>query len=333
MSTKATNPQTKAVLSAAEQIVYALAPFVAAVLLTLTSFINAEFKLDLSFKYVANSVITAVSLLAFYFPFRSIFKTKFLSRDRITKKVFQYSVRASLVYNGHYREFIAFSEIEFKERREKFINRNLQLVDMTYSQFLEQYKFSIAEINKDKNLSKRQKKMLRKIILVTRFIKIQNPDKVLPGTEHGTEFKRVRSSMQRQNTSNTVIKILRAGLTAFAIIGIFFTVDYTQTVMGIITAVALRIFSGIMQILIACYAANRIVNVAYFNELSEKNQYMDDFIEYQGLREEYRAMLQSLKDHKDDDDDSIPEIVVAKVTKEVEVVKEIFVPMEDKSDE
>ena len=330
--TKTRSPKQRNFISSAEQIIYALAPFAAAVVLTFMSFVDAEFKFDFSMKYTAKSVLTAVLLLAFYFPFRAMFKNYFLKKPRIANKVFQYSARASLVYNGHYREFIAFSEVEFKERREKFINRNLQLVDMTYREFLDRYKFSIHLINQDDNLSKRQKVMLRKIVLLTKFIKPQNPDKVLPGTEHGTEFRRVKSSMERKNMSNSVSKVLRTGLTAFAIIGIFFTVDYTEAPLAIATAILVRLFAGIGQILIACFAANRIINIAYFNELSEKNQYMDDFIEYQGLRDEYNALVTAIKNQQENQD-GFSDIIVTKVEKEVQVIKEVFVPSKEESDE
>lgn len=282
-----------------ERIVYITIPLLATIALTLLPNINAGLDISFSTKYITNSVLTSCLLLLFYFPFRTVFTAMFLSKPRMVSKTFEYSLRVSLVYDNHLSDFDKFCDYEYNERKKRFVERNLQIVSFDYDEFVEKYKFSIYKINKDKSLSIRQKRSLTKIVIYLRFIRRQNYEKVLPGTEYGTEFIRIKSNMNKRSILTGSRKIFTTVIMAFATVGLVFTTDFSQSAFSIAMQILTRILAGGTQILMALFSANSLVNKTRFSELSEKNLFIDEFIEYAKLKDEFNVLLKSV--HKNDD--------------------------------
>lgn len=283
-----------------EKIVYIAVPILATVILTLLPSVSVGVNITFDTKYITNSILTAALLLLFYFPFRTVFVAMYLTKPRMVSKTFEYSLRVSLVYNNHLSDFDHFCDYEYEQRKEKFIKRNLQIVSFSYKEFIDKYAFSRIKVMRDKELSLRQKKSLIKIITYLHFIKRQDYEKVLPGTEYGTEFQRIKSNMDRKSVISGSRKIVTSVLLGFATVSLVFTTDFSQGAFSIVMQILTRVIAGGAQILLALFSANTLVNKTRFAELSEKNLFIDEFIEYAELKSDFDALVNSVRTEKEE---------------------------------
>lgn len=269
-----------------EKLVYLLLPLILTVAIVLLPFVNSDLTFTWSVKYIGNSILTAIVLLSYYFCFRTLFNGMYLNSKRIRDKSKEYSVRSTLIYSGHLSKFDEFSDYEYNLRRTKFINRNLQTVPFGYDEFIDRYKFSCKNIRKDSTLSRNQKHLLIMLTLKLKFIKRQDYEKVLPGTECGTVYRRVKSSMDRMSKLTTTKKVFTTTLLSILTVAYWFTLADDLTIERLIAEILLRVIASMLQILSALFSAKRIVNKSYFSELSEKILYMNEYIEWDNLSSE-----------------------------------------------
>lgn len=312
-------------MSLVERAVYITIPLVAAIATVLISYVSADAKFGVTPKdYIVTSLTTAGFYMLFYFPARALFKDMFMNKVRIQAKVLEYSVRSTLVYNGHLKSFADYCEVEYERRKQRYIERNLQIVDIDYSAFVSKYKFDKNLVKEDEELSKKQKKALIKIIIFLPRIKKQDYESVLPGTEFGTEFKRIKSSEDRTSKFYTTKKVITSTALAFATVSLVFTVDTSVSPLAIAIQIIVRIAGGATQILFALWHANKMVNKSYFNELCEKNMFIDEFIEENKLNNELNGIMLSAKKSLEDAGGTmivVKEVVIQEIIKTEEPAK------------
>ena len=306
-----------------EKTIYLLVPFVATAIVILMQYYTWGAIFSFSTSFVASSIVTAGVMMAYYFPSRTLFKDMFVARKRIQNKLFEYSVRSTLVYNGHLDEFDSFCDYEYEHRKMRFINVNLQIIkNLSYDDFVDKYKFSERLIRADKTLSKKQKMAMFKVVTLTKFIKRQDYSKVLPGTEFGTVFKRLKSSETKATRGNNVKKVASSIIMAVATISLIPTLNLNVTPMEILIQVLIRIAVGLWQVFSAMIVANKLINKTFFSELCEKNLFMDEFIEYKQLNAELIAIAKSASANKDEEDKPVfVEQIVQKNIIEQPVIK------------
>lgn len=277
------------------RVIYGVMPFFAAAVMIFLPYVGIGGSLSFGVNSIVSSVLTAGLLLMFYFPAKSLFKDMFMNTKRIHKKSTEYAVLATVGYN-HLRDLDKFSDIEYERRKKRYINNNLQLVTFGYDEFVARYKFEPKLIKKDINLSTRQKRSLLKIAYTLHKIKRQDYEKVLPGSEFGTQFKRVHSSMERSSRINSGSKIVKSSILAFATVSIVLTSNLDGNWIEILLAFLIRLGCGLWQTFSALISSSNLVNRRYFSELSEKNLYLNEFVEEFNLQSERDNITKNLKD-------------------------------------
>ncbi|MEG2540880.1 MAG: hypothetical protein RSB59_03805 [Clostridia bacterium] len=262
-----------------ELIVVSVMPFIATALLVLMQFVKPGVVVIDDTDFWVDFTISAVALLFYYFPFKSLFKKMYQNSTRIIDKKKEYATKATAIYDGNLKNFAVYCDNEFEERKNKFFAKGLQLLDISKAEFVAKYKMSKKLINADKNLSGAQKRMAIELLVKIKFVQKINYEKVLPGISAVTDYNRMKSSMDKSDKLTGVRKFAYAVLITFATVCVSFTTDFTADAVAIITQLVVRLAAGLWQIFSALIAANTLVNKVYFAELSEKSLIMDEFFE------------------------------------------------------
>lgn len=255
-------------------------PFMALILIALSNFVTFGFKPPDS-NFWIKAVINTVALLCFFLPFKAVFKEKYLQSERIKNKQSEYSNLVSVIFDNKITAFNLWTEIEYQQRKNKYINNMLQLAYVDFECF-KSYEMSMTTVLKNKTLKWSQKKVILKIIWKIPRIKRIDVDRCLPGTDSNTIFDRLSTSEEREDKKLTCLKVLRSLMicAGFAMLG--YTTDFSNFAteyIAILTELGLKLLIGLWHIFGASRVANRIINKVYFKELSEKSLVIEEFLE------------------------------------------------------
>lgn len=280
-----------------EYLVLAIMPVLGMLLVTLADYVMFEYTQP-SKSYWIDFVLNTSALMFFFLPFFVIFRDQFMSRQRIVGKQGEYSACSTVVYS-HLSQFYLWCDIEFNDRKMRYVERHLQLCkNLTYDEFMNTYKMSPSIVRKDSTLSGPQKRMLIRLIITINWIKPVRPEKVLPGTSAGTEFDRTPTNSRKRMVGTIVNKLAMAFAISYACVSLFSSLDFTQAsqnIIPIIIGTGIKVAAGCWQIFSALICAHSFVNHTYFSELSERIMVMSEFIEYKDLKNEYNAIVKNDK--------------------------------------
>lgn len=270
--------------STLELVIGGAMPFVAIILLALTSFVTLGFKMPDS-SFWLNTIVNTVALLCFFIPFKAIFIEKYLSSERIIGKQNAYIELVERIYNDKYLQFQDWTVEELEIRKQRVIKVNLQALRLKNAEEkFNSYGLDTKKIKRDESLSNTQKKIMINLIKRIGKMKKINPEECLPGIEYNTQNSRIVSNMKKYEKKATVFKVLRSLIicAGFAILAL--STDFSnigERYMAILVELAMKILIGLWHIYGASRLANNLVNNVYFNELSEKSLVITEFFEYE----------------------------------------------------
>lgn len=261
-----------------ELVAGAVMPFMSFAILTLAKLVSINFSKPTSAFWV-DVVVNTFVLLCFFIPFKSIFKEKYLSSERIENKVGEYAELVAKIYDGKLKSFDEWTCTELDLQRNKYISQGLQMACMTKEEFLSRYKLSAELVKDDKELAKDTKVVLLKIIKHAPKIKQIRTEECLPGTESNTIFNRLTTKEEKEDRVVTFSKVARSLIICMGVAMLSYSFNKDANVLEIITDLGIKLLLGVWHIFGASRIADRLINKVYFKELSEKSLVLTEFLE------------------------------------------------------
>lgn len=255
-------------------------PFISIALLFLIRFVSLGFRLPDSMYWVYMCVNVAI-MLCFFIPFKSIFKDKYMSHERIKAKQEYYASRVQEVFNDNIASFDDWTKIEYEKRRKKFIVQTLQTCTiLDYETFMAKYQMSSKKIYSDKDLTLKQRlKLIKMVANIAKLMPIKSAS-CLPSIDKVTPLNRITANMEKSDKLLTFKKVMQsvlicAGLAMIAVK----PSSLVDNFMAIMTELLLKILMGCWYIYGASRVANHLVFNIYMRELSEKSLVIEEFLE------------------------------------------------------
>lgn len=255
-------------------------PVVAIVGLVLSQFVTFGAEFSFGVRNTTKMIVCAVALFFFYVPIRDIFLQTFNGSKRTEACRENYETAANYACDNRTKQFKAFCEVEYEERKKKALDGILRNTDFTFETFRERYKFDADAVKADAALSKRDRRACLFAIREEKRIKPEGVDTILPsGKKHPTEHRRVTANPDGLSRRTLTLKGFTSVVSCVVFVSIGLSLVEGTTAVEIVTSVVMLLAMCLWQAFSA-YTAARKINAAIVAQLTEKTMFLLEFEEW-----------------------------------------------------